>query len=313
MVDIQLLFPDEYLPPVGTLEADFCKLQELLEDHVPASVLVRLDEPSSHWLAVHYVPDSATIRDKMLYALTRNLLTKNLGSTHFADTIFATSKDDVTPAAYAAHKRHVAAEAPMSAKEKEMADVREAERQAGGGAYEGSRGRQNHIGTGVGLNWTAEVEDAVKDLASSSRNRLVVLTVDPATETLMLSNAIDCTVEELGEKLSPSEPSYAFFAWPQEPPYTEIVFIYSCPSTSPVKHRMLYSSGSSSVYQSAKQLLLGARVASRKIETSDPKELNAAFLRTELGTSNDGSRSGTPVVATETKAFARPRGPAKRR
>ena len=41
-------------------------LQSLLDDSIPAYVLVRLDDPPSAWLAVHYVPDSASIRDKVL-------------------------------------------------------------------------------------------------------------------------------------------------------------------------------------------------------------------------------------------------------
>lgn len=42
------------------------RLQSLLDDNIPAYVLVRLDDPPSAWLAVHYVPDSALVRDKVL-------------------------------------------------------------------------------------------------------------------------------------------------------------------------------------------------------------------------------------------------------
>lgn len=109
----------------------------------------------------------------MLYASTRNSLTKGLGSNLFTDTIFATSRDDVTPDAYAAHKRHVAAPQPMSAREKEMAEVKAAERQTT--SYEGSRARQNHIGTPIGIQWPQDVQDAVKDMAGLSQDRLIVL------------------------------------------------------------------------------------------------------------------------------------------
>lgn len=309
----ELLVPDGIIPPIGTFENDLNKLQELLEDNVPAYVLVRLDEPSSDWIAVHYVPDTVTVKEKMLYALFRNSLTKSLGSTYFTDTVFATSKSDVSPEGYAAHKRHVAAPNPMSAQEKEMADVRAAERQAGSGAYEGSRARHSPLGTGVGLNWSPEVEDSIKDLASGSGDRLVVLTIDTASETLVLSTVAECSADDLSTKIPSSEPAFAFFAWSRDSPYRQIIFIYSCPSSSPVKHRMLYS-GSSNVYQTAKQLLPGANLAPRKVETSDPSELNAAFLQAEVDHSGDTSRSGTTGVAPEEKqAFARPRGPAKRR
>ena len=59
------LVPDGAYPPSGTFEEDLDKLVDILEYNVPAYVLVRLDDPPSQWLAVHYVPDSAKVRDKV--------------------------------------------------------------------------------------------------------------------------------------------------------------------------------------------------------------------------------------------------------
>ena len=111
----------------------------------------------------------------MLYAATRNTLTKSLGSTHFTDNIFATSKDDLGAEAYAKHKRHVAAPPPMSAREKELEEGKAAEREAGGRSYEGSRARQNHVGQGVGLKWSDEAQKAIEDMGASEGSHLVVL------------------------------------------------------------------------------------------------------------------------------------------
>jgi len=115
------------------------------------------------------------------------------------------------------------------------------------------------------------------------------------------------------------------------------VFIYSCPSTSPVKHRMLYSSGSGSVYRAAGGLLSSidgaSPLAARKVETSDPKEINKTFLTNELASSSTSSSSSIPTraglgstdngngVSTEaqrsvrelTQQFSRPRAPARKR
>lgn len=78
---------------------------------------------------------------------------------------------------------------------------------------------------------------------------------------------------------------------------------------------MLYSSGSTMTFQAVKNILnsssLPISVHSRKIETSDPQELNEAFLITELGLD---SNEQTSVAAVESnKAFARPKGPPRRR
>lgn len=63
---VEALVTDATVPQSSTLETDLTRLQSLLDDHVPAYVLVRLDDPPSAWLAVHYVPDTANVRDKVL-------------------------------------------------------------------------------------------------------------------------------------------------------------------------------------------------------------------------------------------------------
>lgn len=110
----------------------------------------------------------------MLYASTRASLLKSLGSTSFTDSLFATSKADLTPEAYNAHLKHMAAPKPLSAREQEMADIRAAER-VDAPAYEGSRARTSIIGTGVGLNWTSEVESAVEGLGKGEEGGIVIV------------------------------------------------------------------------------------------------------------------------------------------
>jgi twinfilin len=186
----ETLVYDLTIPVGGPFEEDLGKIQTLtsLEDTVPAYILARL--APSDWVLVCYVPDSATVRDKvsvvwdgthkyasslyvqMLYASTRGSLTKSLGSAFFTDTIFASSKADITPEAYAAHRRHLAAPKPLSSREQEIADVRAAE---SSGSYNGSRTRSSHVGPRVELQWTQEVEEAIKNLTENDDCAVVVL------------------------------------------------------------------------------------------------------------------------------------------
>ncbi|KAG6818214.1 hypothetical protein H0H87_000119 [Tephrocybe sp. NHM501043] len=313
-----MLVHDLTIPAAASFDEDLALLPAALDDNVPAYVLAKVAH--SDWLAISYVPDSANIRDKMLYASTRASLLKALGSTLFTDTIFATSKADLTPEAYASHRRHVTAPKPLSAREQEMAEVRAAE---SSGAYEGSRARVNHIGAGVGLIWSQPLEDAVRLFAQAEHGAIVVVEIDRPTETLVLKSSSDASIDNLATLLPSSQPSYALFAWPHQyttPPRREIVFIYSCPSGSPIKDRMIYSSGVYSTYLAAKNLLLGAspaaHIAARKIETSDPAELDEAHLRAELGLDAapaDAQSPGNRAGNEERKSFARPRGPARKR
>jgi len=319
----ETLVHDLTVPVGGQFEDDLNQIQILgvLEDAVPAYILAKL--APSDWILVCYVPDSATVRDKMVYASTRGSLTKSLGSTLFTDTIFASSRADLTPEAYIAHKRHLTAPKPLSSREQDIADIRSAE-------YNGSRTRANHVGTGVELQWTQEVEEAIKHLTAGERCAVVVVTIDGKSEKLILQSTSETTIDQLGASLPPSEPCYAFLAWPHThaiAPRREIIFIYSCPAKAPVKFRMVYSSGVSSVFLTAKSILFASsstvdiHFASRKIETSDPAEINEGFLIAELGLekfsklskSQDDVGQATHMKTDDQKLFARPRGPGRRR
>lgn len=109
----------------------------------------------------------------MLYASTRSAITKTLGSAHFPDSLFANSKADLTPAAYAEHKASTAAPQPLSEREREIAEAREAER--GTTMYEGMSSRRNHVGTTPGTQWSDEATNAVKALGEGIGNAIVVL------------------------------------------------------------------------------------------------------------------------------------------
>jgi len=163
---------------------------------------------------------------QMLYAATRSSLTKSLGSSVFTDSIFATSKQDLTPSAYEAHRKHVAAPHPLSAREQELSDLRAAENAAA--TYEGSSVRTTHFGTGVGLAWSAEVENAFVELARNSQENAIILvghspsvpkpcspsqTVDPQSEQLQLEETVVADANTFGSSIPKDRPSFTFFAW----------------------------------------------------------------------------------------------------
>jgi len=104
----------------------------------------------------------------------------------------------------------------------------------------------------------------------------------------------------------------------------ELVFIYSCPAGSQIRDRMVYSSGVSSTYAEGKLILNSLSppiaIASRKIETASPEDLNEAYLRDELESvspSNDERETERSKEkqrdGQETRLFAKPRGPGRRR
>lgn len=318
-IESESLVHDTSLPAEGAFLDDLERLQTLLEDDTPAYVLTRLDN-TAEWLAIFYVPDTAKIREKMLYASTRSSLLKSLGSQAFVDQIFATGKADLTRESYLSHRRHLEAPKPLSKQEQELADVRAAEKASGVDAYEGSSGRRTNVGR-VGVKWTDEVEAALNELAEGDGSSLVILTID-AEETIVLHSSQSVTADEVGQTLPKTDICFALFAWANARGASEreIVYIYSCPSSSSVKFRMLYSVHSRAAYTAIESFFkttsTSPSFASRKVETSEPGEIDERFLLTELGAATpiDPANSGasTPVTGDK-KPFARPKGPGRRR
>ena len=72
-----------------------------------------------------------------------------------------------------------------------------------------------------------------------------------------------------------------------------------------IRHRMLYSAGVQGFVHSVKGL--GLQVT-KKAETSDPSEVNEAWLKAEVAASS--SSAATP---TADRGFAKPRGPTRKR
>lgn len=111
----------------------------------------------------------------MLYASTRNSITKSLGPTHFTDSIFATSKNEVTGEAYGRHLRHLAAPKPLSKREQALAEIAEAEKQAADD-YQGTNAMRSHMsGAAIGFSWSPDVEEAFKQLAVEESSKLLVV------------------------------------------------------------------------------------------------------------------------------------------
>lgn len=298
-------------PIAGSFTDDLNQLQALLEDDTPAYILARLDSSKSEWLAISYVPDTARVRDKMLYASSRAALTKSLGG--FSDSLFATTKADLTPDSYAAHLRHSAAASPLSAREAEMERLRAEERAAGEGSYQGTSARASHVGQTVGLAWADELKQAAQELVNADSSKLLLVSIDTETETMILNAVIDTEVEDLAKHIPASEPSYVYYSWAHSfgsERRRDIIFVYCCPSSSPIKHRMLYSSGVAVAVHEAKQM--GVPVAKR-IETSDPSDLDAQFLLSALGLDEHPSGATPGASAGEARPFARPKGPARKR
>lgn len=112
LVDIQneSLVPGPTIAARGSFDDDVAQLDDLLVDNKPAYVLLRRYDEAENpapYVAIAYVPDIANVRQKMLFASTRNTLTRELGGEKFGESIFATEKKELTAEGFKKHDAHM--------------------------------------------------------------------------------------------------------------------------------------------------------------------------------------------------------------
>ncbi|KAL8686203.1 MAG: hypothetical protein Q9218_007271, partial [Villophora microphyllina] len=121
-------------------------------------------------------------------------------------------------------------------------------------------------------------------------------------ESIELAGVSDTDAAGLATAISGTEPRYTFFRYTHDANGQEtssIVFIYTCPSGSKIKERMVYASMRMAVLEMASRE--GGFEVVKRIEASNPAEITAEVLAEEF------------QVKQEVKqGFARPKRPGKR-
>ncbi|KAJ2552595.1 Twinfilin-1 [Coemansia sp. RSA 1933] len=292
----------------GTLEQDMDELGGLLEDTEPCYLLVRLDANGTvqrRWAFCSYVPDGARVRAKMLYASTKATVAKSLGESYFVDDIFGTTASDFSAAGYRRHRQHVDSGAPLTQRELEMERVRELE----GSAVPSMDSRRNHV-SGA----TYPLDDAARGaLAEYARGAVnfVSLSIDAKTETVALDRAESLQAHDDVAQAFPADvPRFGFYWYDA----STSLFVYSCPASSSVRERMVYSSFRHGLLVTVQQEL-GVSVHA-KLEVDDPQTALAAdALAQEVAdraaTAEESAQASRMAPATQPK-FKRPLPPGRR-
>jgi len=117
-----------------------------------------------------------------------------------------------------------------------------------------------------------------------------------------LGSSTTTPISSLSSTISSTEPRYSFYRYTHSyngSSSSPILFIYTCPSGSKVKERMLYAASSRSAIQVA-EAEAGLKVE-KKIEASSPDEISEETIDADLH----------PKVEIK-KAFERPRRPGRK-
>ncbi|KAI8361171.1 hypothetical protein B0O80DRAFT_381081, partial [Mortierella sp. GBAus27b] len=289
-----------------------------LDDSEPSYFVVRTKTSGEQqWIFLHFSPDTerhdkGLARKKMLYAATRASLTRDLGDSYFSASIFGSDKNTFTWDGYQKHLASLAGPKPLSAREIELEEIKEAEK-----VMRSSTERRSHA-PGIAFPLSDRAIEALKKLiiatpppapapapAPAKPTRTVnFVTLGVVNESIDLVGESKISIRELAKTIDQVSPRFTFFAYEHTHDGTahdSLVFIYTCPTASRIKERMVYSTGRAGVLQEAKDVV-GLNV-DKKLETTDVKELTEAFVLEEL--------HPKPEPSAASKGFKKPARPTR--
>lgn len=134
-------------------------------------MILRRHSTDPRFVAATYIPDSAPVRQKMLFASTRLTLVRELGSEHFRETIFATTPEELTAAGFEKHDAHANVEAPLTEEEESLGQVKRAEAEAG----QGSGRREIHLSKSLAMPVNEDALGALEAVGKEERSFVMLV------------------------------------------------------------------------------------------------------------------------------------------
>jgi twinfilin-like protein len=283
----------------GDEKSDFAAVDRLLEDDVPCYILFKMDSATKEgWLLANWVPENTKVRQKMLYASSREALKKELGS--IAAEITAAERDEITYEAYQGAVVVNEAERLSLMSDKERALKHTANTHVDTGIP--TKASYVH---GVKFPLSDEARDAIAALKENASLSYVQLRVDkePSEQIVLdkketLEAGFDAYKSAVCDTSEPRFSLYVSTAGGSEGAADAVVFCLYCPEDAPVKQKMLYSTAKAALVEVAAELDVSIAV---KIEVREPSDLTESDL-VPCPAAPDSAPAALPTMA-------RPRGP----
>ncbi|POR32777.1 Twinfilin-2 [Tolypocladium paradoxum] len=299
----------EALVPVTTLPSSSSSFGEnlpSLKPHIRPNValyfILRRYDTAPPLVAVTYVPDSAPVRQKMLFASTRLTLVRELGTEHFRETIFVTTPEELSESGFKKHDAHTKMDAPLTEEEQTLGEVKRAEQEAGSGTGT----REIHLSKSLAMPVAEDAIAALKEVGQDGGRVVTMLKINPETEIVELvpESPTPSSISELSTAISATEPRFSFYRFTHTHNGAEqspLLFFYTCPVTAgnrSIKSRMMYPLMKRAVLEVADKEA-GLALAKR-FEVEEPSEITEQTVL-------DGLH---PKVAVR-QGFSRPKRPGR--
>ncbi|KAH3671992.1 hypothetical protein WICMUC_004499 [Wickerhamomyces mucosus] len=272
---IQLI---EIIEGSNNLSNDFIELKSKLSESIPRYIIIKselnnnnkndvaVSNLDNYYTFISYVPDYSSIKEKMLYASSKTSLIKHLGSEYFNNILFLNDIDEID---YNNYKNSIGNEIDndlnsLSNREQELQNIKNAELNT---LITSSTNSKRQLITHQNQ-FSFKFNENIK--IDFDNNILYSFNINIDKEEIYLSNQQKISQpKDLLLKISSNFPQYNLIKF-QDYEF----FIYSCPSGSKVKERMIYASNKQAIINYLTKINNGnSNNVLKTFEIGDPIEL----------------------------------------
>ncbi|AGO10558.1 AaceriABR105Cp [[Ashbya] aceris (nom. inval.)] len=260
------------------------ELQEYLELKATQPCYIFIRE-GGLWQFVSYTPDVARVREKMLYASSKNTLLRQVGTNKIGRSILITEARELAARPWAVD------ESPKAYTEDELIKTEvdrklQSEMNVSGG--------RKLVSMSTGVAFKISEEQPLSDLVSDGV--ALIFGIDLQDEQIKLrARKTPGSASALVGAIDRDSPSYTLYQ-----DEARLFFIYTCPSGSKVKERMVYAANKQGFANYVNES--GLRIT-ETFEVGDPDELELTALEPQQ--SQQAQEDMKPK-------FSRPKGPQRR-
>lgn len=323
----QLIVDDEFQSTETDTSKILLELNKYVSGIYPHPVYIIFSLSSSlnsnaDYAFISFIPDVAPIREKMLYASTKNTLLTQLGSNNFSKShTFAWTELDELSFDNFTRLSEVQEDGPLTHEEKTLKEVNSLQglalaessaKRNNDTAYKKKLASMHESSSVLMFSVDSKLESEFKALSQNSDNgKLIVFGIDLKNEGMeLISETTGVNSSSLVSNLKSAietrsvHPLFALFNYSTN----KFAFIYSCTSGSKVKDRMVYASNKQGLINHLRGITDSDELLIDKIfEIGDLDELEVKELDSSLNEDKD-----TAPNARNGLKFTKPKGPRRR-
>lgn len=226
-----------------------------------AFVLVRDD--AGKWVLFQYIPDTSSVRDKMIYASTRNTLTKVLGESNFSHMIMCSALSEISEQGFLEYTAHQDAPPPLTEREVEAAAIKESN-----STVDISIDSRTSNAPGLSVPLGPVVGAALKGIKEGG-----AVSFSVATQACELVAKLDAGTPLV--KLAPVDTPFFAVFWAGD----SFGFVFCSPPATPIRQRMVFAASRASVLQQVEAVVGPIK---KRFEVDSVPELESSLAQEEV-------------------------------